>query len=104
MYFLIFAGAVGIEPTLAVLETAVLPLNDTPNSPIIHKNISKENPRFSGICSNTIYSFLLYEQSLRDTTYKTSEAQFCVELAFCSCESCNLHAYILNIEDELIFR
>ena len=24
------AGAVGIEPTLAVLETAVLPLNDAP--------------------------------------------------------------------------
>ena len=26
----IFAGAVGIEPTFAVLETAVLPLNDAP--------------------------------------------------------------------------
>ena len=25
-----FAGAGGIEPSLAVLETAVLPLNDTP--------------------------------------------------------------------------
>ena len=27
------AGVVGIEPTLAVLETAVLPLNDTPKKP-----------------------------------------------------------------------
>ena len=26
------AGVVGIEPTLTVLETAVLPLYDTPNS------------------------------------------------------------------------
>lgn len=27
-----FAGVEGIEPPLAVLETAVLPLNDTPKS------------------------------------------------------------------------
>lgn len=30
--FNIMAGVVGIEPTLAVLETDVLPLYDTPNA------------------------------------------------------------------------
>ncbi len=31
MAIFIFAGVVGIEPTVAVLETAGLPLTDTPN-------------------------------------------------------------------------
>ena len=32
---LVRAGVIGIEPTLAVLETVVLPLYDTPSAPLI---------------------------------------------------------------------
>ena len=35
-HLILFAGALGIEPRLLVLETKVLPLNDTPSMLSVH--------------------------------------------------------------------
>ena len=39
-FFAVLAGVVGIEPTLTVLETGVLPLYDTPISQTAYKIIN----------------------------------------------------------------
>lgn len=43
MIFSIIAGAVGIEPTLTVLETAVLPLNYAPKYILCNSALADED-------------------------------------------------------------